>query len=134
MGIGYNYYTSNINQNTPMQTAKQSNVYTLRSSIETAGNLLFGISNAIGAPYDDGYKIFGIRYSQYVKANFDYSYLHNFNKNHSLAVHVGFGMGVPYGNSTVMPFEKRFYAGGANSVRGRSVRSLGPGNYNGYNN
>ena len=134
MGIGYNYYTSNISQNTPMQNAKQRDVYTLRSSIETAGNLLYGISNAIGAPYDDGYKIFGIRYSQYVKANFDYSYLHNFNKNHSLAMHVGLGLGVPYGNSTVMPFEKRFYAGGANSVRGWSVRSLGPGSYNGYNN
>ena len=134
MSIGYNYYTSNIPQNTPLQSTLQRNAYTLRTSIETAGNLLYGISNAIQAPYDDGYKIFGIRYAQYVKANFDYSYLHNFNKNHSLAMHAGVGIGVPYGNSTVMPFEKRFYAGGANSVRGWSVRSLGPGSYNGYNN
>ena len=134
MGVGYNYYTSNISQNMPMQNATLRNAYTLRSSIETAGNLLYGISNAIGAPSDDGYKIFGIRYSQYIKANIDYSYLHNFNKRHSLAMHAGFGIGLPYGNSTVMPFEKRFYAGGANSVRGWSVRSLGPGSYNGYNN
>lgn len=134
MGIGYNYYTSNIATNTPMQKAPLRNAYSLRSSIETAGNLLYGISNAIGAPNEDGYKIFGIRYAQYIKANIDYSYLHNFNQNHSIAFHAGLGIGVPYGNSTVLPFEKRFYAGGANSVRGWSVRSLGPGSYNGYNN
>ena len=134
MSIGYNYYTSNIPSNTPLQSSDRRNAYTLRSSVETAGNLLYGISNAIGAPSDNGYKIFGIRYSQYIKANVDYSYLHNFNKHHALAFHAGLGLGVPYGNSTVMPFEKRFYSGGANSVRGWSVRSLGPGSYNGYNN
>lgn len=134
MSIGYNYYTSNLSQNSPLKNAQLRDVYTLRSSIETAGNILYGISNAIGTPKEDGYKIFGIRYSQYIKASVDYSFLHRFNKNHSLAMHAGLGIGVPYGNSTVMPFEKRFYAGGANSVRGWSVRSLGPGSYNGYNN
>ncbi|MBQ3958855.1 MAG: BamA/TamA family outer membrane protein, partial [Muribaculaceae bacterium] len=48
-------------------------------------------------------------------------------------VHAGLGVAVPYGNSSVLPFEKRFYAGGANGVRGWSVRSLGPGSFNGKN-
>ena len=134
MSIGYNYYTSNIPSTTPLQRVTLSNAYTLRASIETAGNLLYGISNAIGSTYDNGYKIFGIRYSQYVKGNLDYSFLHNFNHRHSLAIHAGFGIGIPYGNSSVLPFEKRFYSGGANSVRGWSVRTLGPGSYNGQNN
>lgn len=137
MSIGYNYYTSNLPNNTPLQRTTMRNAYTLRTSIETAGNILYGLSNLFNTPYDNGYKVFGIRYSQYVKGNIDYSYLHNFNENHALAFHAGFGLGIPYGNSSVLPFEKRFYAGGANSVRGWSVRSLGPGSYyspNNYNN
>ncbi len=134
MGMGYNYYTSNIQSNSPLKNNLLRNAYTLRASVETSGNLLYGISNLAGAKYDNGYKIFGIRYSQYVKGNFDYSYLRHINHRHAIAFHAGFGIGIPYGNSTVLPFEKRFYSGGANSVRGWSVRSLGPGSYNGMNN
>ena len=57
----------------------------------------------------------------------------NFDSRSSLAFHVGFGVGVPYGNSRMLPFEKRFYAGGANGVRGWSVRTLGPGAYDARN-
>lgn len=134
MSIGYNYYTSNVSNTSPLHNKLLRNAYTLRTSVETAGNILYGISNALGSPSDDGYKIFGIRYSQYVKGNIDYSYLHNFNEHHCIAFHAGFGIGIPYGNSSVLPFEKRFYSGGANSVRGWSVRALGPGSYNGQNN
>ena len=67
--------------------------------------------------------MFGINYSQYVKSEIDYSITRNINQRHSLAFHVGGGIGVPYGNSTVLPFEKRFYAGGANGVRGWGVRT-----------
>ena len=44
-------------------------------------------------------------------------------------LHFALGIAYPYGNSTVLPFEKRYFSGGANSVRGWSVRSLGPGKY-----
>lgn len=134
MSIGYNYYTSNLPSSTPLQRTTLRNAYTLRTSIETAGNVLYGLSNLFNTPYDNGYKVFGIRYSQYVKGNIDYSFLHNFNEKHAIAFHAGLGIGIPYGNSTVLPFEKRFYSGGANSVRGWSVRSLGPGSYNNPNN
>lgn len=50
-----------------------------------------------------------------------------------IAWHAGAGVATPYGNSTVIPFEKRFYDGGANGVRGWSVRTLGPGGYRGSN-
>jgi outer membrane protein assembly factor BamA len=46
-----------------------------------------------------------------------------------LVFHFGIGIAYPYGNSKVLPFEKRYFSGGANSVRGWSVRSLGPGRY-----
>ena len=50
-----------------------------------------------------------------------------------MAIHAGIGIGYPYGNSSAIPFEKRFYAGGANSVRGWSARTLGPGAYDARN-
>ena len=83
--------------------------------------------------WDNSEKIFGINYSQYAKFDADYSITHNFNPRSSLAFHIGAGVAVPYGNSTVLPFEKRFYAGGANSVRGWGVRTLGPGSFDGLN-
>ena len=48
-----------------------------------------------------------------------------------MVFHTGFGIAWPYGNSSVLPFEKRYFSGGANSVRGWSVRSLGPGSFRG---
>ncbi len=102
-------------------------------SVETAGNLLYGISHLFHLPQDaDGvYKIFNIRYAQYAKADFQWSYNQIFDKHHSLVWHAGLGVAVPFGNASVLPFEKRYYAGGANSVRGWTIRSLGPGGYRG---
>ena len=53
------------------------------------------------------------------------------NETNFLAFHAALGFGLPYGNSTILPYEKRYFAGGANSVRGWSVRELGPGSYKG---
>lgn len=109
-------------------------VTTLRFSAETAGNLLYAISNLVGQHRSDGvYKVLGIQYAQYVKGDIDYSYTRNFNDRNALAMRVGFGIAYPYGNSSMVPFEKRFYAGGANSVRGWGVRTLGPGSYDARN-
>ena len=46
-------------------------------------------------------------------------------------MHFGIGVAYPYGNSTILPYEKRYFSGGANSVRGWSVRELGPGRFTG---
>jgi outer membrane protein assembly factor BamA len=65
-----------------------------------------------------------------VKADVDFSHnLLSQERQDQLVFHVGLGVAYPYGNSTVLPFEKRYFSGGANSVRGWTVRSLGPGNY-----
>lgn len=130
MRMGYSYYHSNKKEANMMRKLYQPDVYTIRVAAETAGNLLYGISNLIGQDKEDGtYKVVGINYSQYFKVDADYSFTHSFNPKSSLAFHVGVGAAMPYGNSKVLPFEKRFYAGGANSVRGWGVRTLGPGSY-----
>lgn len=102
-------------------------------NVETAGNLLDAISNVAGATTNsEGQNtLFNIAYAQYVKGDFDYTRLLTFDNNNSLALHVGIGVAYPYGNSRVLPFEKRYFSGGANSVRGWSVRGLGPGKFKG---
>jgi outer membrane protein assembly factor BamA len=102
-------------------------------NIETAGNLLQGIAKASGfSKNEEGrYTLFNIAFAQYVKFDFDYTHLIHFDMHNSFALHADFGLAWPYGNSTVLPFEKRYFSGGANSVRGWSVRELGPGKFKG---
>ena len=75
--------------------------------------------------------IANIPFAQYVKGDFDFAHNWNIDKRNSLVFHIGMGVAYPYGNSQVLPFEKRYFSGGPNSVRGWSVRSLGPGSYKG---
>lgn len=132
MRSSYVFYRSNLR--TGMQKTT-GNIYTLRAAGEIAGNLLYGISKLTGQkPGEYGeYSILGIRYAQYAKADLDYAYTIPFNDRNSLALHIGAGVVVPYANSEMVPFEKRYFSGGANSVRGWSVRGLGPGRYRGTN-
>jgi outer membrane protein assembly factor BamA len=39
------------------------------------------------------------------------------------------GIVVPYGNSDQVPFERKYFTGGANGIRAWSVRTLGPGSW-----
>ena len=100
---------------------------------ETAGNILNGISHITKMQKDANkhYKIFNIAYAQYAKFDFDYTHKFSFDQNNQLVMHAALGVAYPYGNSTVLPFEKRYFSGGANSVRGWSVRGLGPGSFKG---
>jgi outer membrane protein assembly factor BamA len=103
----------------------------VKTNFETAGNLLHLGSHLFGAERDDEghYRLFNIAYAQYFKADVDYTQQLISNYHNQLVFHMGFGIAYPYGNSTILPFEKRYFSGGANSVRGWSVRSLGPGRY-----
>ncbi len=136
MRLGYTFYQTNRRIPTAEVNAfaMQPSITTWRFSAETAGNLLYGLSHLFKAKRDDGaYKVFGIQYAQYVKGEIDHTYTLNLNSRNALAFHAGFGIAYPYGNSSMVPFEKRFYAGGANGVRGWGVRTLGPGCYDSRN-
>ena len=137
MRTGYSFYYTNKKATHGIGNfVYQPDIYTIRAGIETAGNILnlfSHITNQKKDPQADAYKVLGIQYSQYVKLNADYSINHSFDRRNSLVFHAGAGVAVPYGNTTILPFEKRFYSGGANSVRGWSVRTLGPGSYNSNN-
>ena len=104
-----------------------------RLNVESSGNLLSAFSKALNLKINSqGQRTFiNIAYAQYAKADFDYTHLVHFDDRNVLALHAGIGVAYPYGNSKVLPFEKRYFSGGANSVRGWGVRELGPGGYKG---
>ena len=126
-------YTYSYNSLGAREQTYGKNAYTFRFNIETSGNVLNAFSKITDANKNENgqYKFCGIAFAQYVRGDIDYSKSVRIDKNNSVAFHAALGIAYPYGNSNLLPFEKRYFAGGANSVRGWSVRSLGPGAYNG---
>lgn len=129
--MGYSF-TYNSAGNTMMRTPTK-NSYSIRVNVEEAGNLLYGISKLVHSKPkgNDGYALANISFAQYVKGDFDFAKNFMIDPRNSFVFHVGVGVAYPYGNKKMLPFEKRYFSGGANSVRGWSVRSLGPGVYKG---
>ena len=107
----------------------------VKANVEMGGNLLEAAAALFkfNKNSQDQYTLFNIAFAQYVKGDFDFTHVFTFDERNTLVMHAGFGLAYPYGNSRVLPFEKRYFSGGANSVRGWSVRGLGPGSYKGYN-
>ncbi len=136
-GLSYNAVYTNANRR------RRQNPYTIRFNAETSGNLLNGISNWINAKKlsSGRHSVLGNPFAQYAKGDISYSQTQRINSKNGFAWHLMGGVAYPYGNSTVtdafgvrtsiMPFEKRFFSGGPNSVRGWSTRRLGPGSYSG---
>ncbi|KAA6330419.1 Outer membrane protein assembly factor BamA [termite gut metagenome] len=128
---GYMYSYNSLGRNALINNTIATNSYSIRMNIESAGNLLSLISGIVKLPKnkDGEYSLLNIPFAQYVKADFDYAKNILVDPRNMLAMHVAFGIAVPYGNASVIPFEKQYFSGGANSVRGWSVRGLGPGSY-----
>lgn len=127
VGWGYAGSYTSYREKQPLKS-----YFNLNYSIETAGNVMLGLAKVCHFAQDStGYTLFNIPFAQYAKGDFYFTYHHIFNKAHRLVWHADLGIAVPYGNSKTVPFEKRYFAGGANSVRGWTARSLGPGGYRG---
>ena len=105
----------------------------LKTNIETSGNIFNLMSKLFDARTNDQgqYKIFNIAYAQYIKGDFDFTRRLQLDFSNQLVFHFGLGIAYPYGNSTLLPFEKRYFSGGANSLRGWAVRGIGTGRYKG---
>ncbi|MFW5720924.1 MAG: BamA/TamA family outer membrane protein, partial [Bacteroidota bacterium] len=111
---------------------KSRDFYFFRMNAEISGNILSAYSELTNASKDDGsYEIFGIPFSQYIKFDADFRYYDTKSESSSFAYRIFAGVGIPYGNSQSLPFEKMYFSGGANSIRAWNVRSLGPGSYSG---
>ncbi|MBK5720312.1 BamA/TamA family outer membrane protein [Dysgonomonas sp. Marseille-P4677] len=128
MSMGYTFSRTNV----ASPNRRNQPIYSLRASIETAGNIL-SLAAAIAGTEKDSIigskQIFGTNYAQYIRGTIDYSKTYQVDEKNSIAWHVGGGLAYPYGNSKQIPIQKRFFSGGANSVRGWGIRELGPGAY-----
>lgn len=126
--FGYTFYysNSNIKSTSPFQ-------YSVRIGAETSGNVFYGASKLFDRKLNEEgqYEIMNIAFAQYVKHDFSFTANWKTDATSNFLVHVEYGIAYPYNNSSSLPFEKRYFAGGANSVRGWSVRELGPGTYQG---
>ena len=124
--FGLNYALIFNNQN----VKKSNDFFYLKFDIETSGNLLSLFNNTPLITKNDNYhEIIGIRYAQYIKYQFDFRFYHYFRNRNVLALRFFYGQGIAYGNSNDIPFEKSFYAGGSNGMRGWQFRGLGPGEF-----
>lgn len=126
------YNTQNIN--------KREDYKYFKVNFESAGNLLGLYSrffdrtktsdlDTVTNLTSSYYQILKTRFAQYLKADFEYRYGHIINRYNSVVGRAFIGVGVPYGNLKVLPFEKKYFTGGANGIRAWQVRSLGPGSY-----
>jgi outer membrane protein assembly factor BamA len=100
-----------------------------RFTVSEAGNLVSGIYAAFGRKFNEKKEIMKIPYAQFLKATSEWRYNQYIDRNQRLAMRIGGGIIYSYGNATVAPYHERFYAGGANSIRAFTVRSIGPGRY-----
>ena len=132
---GYSYTYNSAGQ-ALMNNSVMGNSYTIRFNFESAGNLLYAAAQIARMKKNekDEYTLLNIPFAQYLKGDFDFAKNVVIDNRNSLAFHFGAGIAIPYGNATIIPFEKRYFSGGANSVRGWSVRNLGPGSFPGDGN
>lgn len=132
LSTGYTYFKTNSIAPGLIGSNRKNNrsTYSLRASIETAGNalsLIAALTNVKKDPETGSRKIFDTFFAQYIRGNVDYSKSIRIDDKNALAWRIGGGFAYAYGNNTQVPFEKRFFSGGANSVRGWAARELGPG-------
>ncbi len=95
--------------------------------LELSGNLWALGFQAAGA--EKPYTIFNTNLFQYVKSEFDLRYYSRPKRDVNSAFRIRVGAALPWGNSRVIPFDKRYFIGGANSLRGWRPRTIGPGAY-----
>ena len=117
------YYTSSASSN-PQET----HFYT-RLQLDIAGNLLRAFNPLMKKDANGSGMIWNTPYSQFVRGEITLgrTWIFGRNSGQSIATRLLAGAGYAYGNSSGLPFEKHFYGGGANSLRGWQARTVGPG-------
>ncbi|MFN4122476.1 MAG: BamA/TamA family outer membrane protein [Flavobacteriales bacterium] len=121
----YSYIKTNQNP------SKIQDYQYFRFNAESAGLLLNLTRNFYANPaqINDQFIVLGVPYSQYFRFDTDYRFFKALPQFQSFVFRGVVGVGLPYGNSTVMPFDKSFFGGGANGNRAWLIRTLGPGSY-----
>lgn len=104
----------------------QPHGFYFHGGISTSGNLIDLLHRQDEVEEQRSHTILNSVYSQFMKVSADVRYYRKFSDN-SLVFRFYSGIGLSYGNSTVMPYVEQFFSGGSNSIRSFVARSLGPG-------
>ena len=104
--------------------------FTLQVSAKQAGNIVSAVAAACGKSFSQrDKKILGAPFAQFVRLTAEARKAWRFSRRLNLSSRLMAGAVVSYGNSLRAPYAEQFYVGGANSVRGFAVRTVGPGAY-----
>ena len=122
-GLSFGYSYNNQRKNLG------GNATNIRFNLETAGNLIDVVDRLFYARPKEGEpaKIFGIEYSQYFRTDLSVSRKIMLGEVSALVGRLYGGVAMAYGNSSAVPFDRQFYAGGSNGMRGWTPRTLGQG-------
>ena len=117
------YYT------TDAETIPKKSFFYSRLLFDIAGNMLSAFKPLMEKDENGSGMIWNTPFSQFVRAELTVGRTWVFGKTdgQSIATRFVAGAGYAYGNSSALPFEKHFYGGGANSLRGWQARTVGPG-------
>lgn len=129
-------FSSSFSYNfTNKKTITDNQFFSLRTKIESAGNLLSILTNTSNfiTNQNGNITLFGVEYSQYLKGELEFIKHWDFRKGNILAIRSFFGLAAPYGNSDNIPFTRSYFAGGSNDNRAWQPYSLGPGRSGGLN-
>lgn len=120
------YFTNKISLKNPNKR------YFIRTNVlELGGNSLYALSALFNAQKDTlgTYEVLGVPFSQYVRSNIDLRLNHTLDLKNAMVYRLNLGIALPFGNREFLPVDKRYFVGGANSLRGWNPRAMGPGQY-----
>lgn len=113
------------------------NYWNIRWDTEIAGNTSFLLNQLFGGTESEvgndaaafQYSFGNVGFYQYVRTRADFIRIFPGKGENEFIARFSPGIGVAFGNTRFLPFEKRFFVGGSNSVRAWAVRDIGPGSY-----
>lgn len=108
------------------QAANRVHGVYLNGDLDYSGNL----AGLVIPKNDEGSKnILGSTFAQFIRLSADARHYWKLTRRTSWVNRLYAGYGIPYGNSTTLPFVKQYFIGGSSSLRGFRARTLGPGSY-----
>lgn len=121
-GPTYSYTYTNTAQK------RKEHTFYYKGSFDLAGTIA-GLVTGANVKKDKEAHVLGVAFSQFIKMEHDFRHYLKLNEKSQLATRFVAGVGMPYGNSTELPFIRQFFIGGANSIRAFRARSIGPGTF-----
>jgi outer membrane protein insertion porin family len=104
----------------------RTNSFFYRGKLSLSNNI-YGLLTGADTLAGKAKKFLGSTFNQYAKLETEVRYFHKLGVGSKIAARVLVGLGLPYGNSTILPYNQQFFIGGPNSLRGFRARSIGPG-------